>query len=745
MACKRCQHISSDGDQCKRKASCHVDCYDFCWQHAEKWSQTKGCTGKKLYQYRKKPGPKTGKCGPTEMIGVSRKCVKRTPANLKAKKKALAKRKIAGKATNAKEPEVSSDDEPFIEIPEESPEEVAVSSDDESPFIEVPGTPDVSFDMRDLRECRDNVVELREGYIKEKKDKETVVKFFDALSKDHLELREQRERELQDLRQECANQKQDLAQNNEHLQSAYNFQLAQASAKERDLISCKYDLGQLTLQYDSKKEASEREIGETDQAYHRERALVEQYSERVQIYQDKLIKAETEYKNQLESYRETISDLRQRLQEYQREISENEREINSLKSDYKRLEERLLQQGIDEGNLGLAREEYDLLIAEKEEELKLAKTEFAKLYQEYYDLQESGRSELGEIRSKMVEQRNALVQQENEMKECERGLEELSRQSEEQLQVSRKELEGVKSEILLQQGKLQEIEGDLTICQIRSGEQQEQFEEQQASGKKEFEELKEQYEIQRVEASKKDYGVEGLEKEIGKLQDQLSSLQSTRERDREEYRDALSNVQDYYAKEVQSTAEDERGIANREIEEQKGMAKLIEQDCNLEIREHKEQLVNFQQLYDDIEGLYENMISNLTQQLRVAQQKVVELTGQEGEKSARVVALENELGGLKQQNKDARDRGKKRFLEIRAKQKRDKEQFDLERANDKEEERRKEEEWEHAREVERTRHEERIRYLTDFDDQETAAAELQRTESKIRGDSHERERESVLL
>ena len=726
MACKRCQHISTDGDQCKRKASCHVDCYDFCWQHAEKWSQTKGCTGKKLYQYRKKTGPKTGKCGPKEMIGASGRCVKRTPANLKAKKEALVKRKLKGKKAK-----VDSDEEPFIEIEEspeepfieieespeepfieieESPESLAVSSEDELPFIEIEESPEAPELTSDLRECRDNVSNLRREYINEKKGKETVVKFFDTLSKEHRELQEQKEQELQDLRQECANQKQDL-------QSAYNFQLAQANAKEQDLTACKYDLGQLQLQYESQKETISRELDELDQRFHRERALVEQMSERVQNYQKKLQEVETEFKEHQEADKEALSGLRQSLQEHQRVISENEREINSLKADYDRLEQRLRRQGIDEGRLDSARVEYDLLIAAKEEELTASKAEFANLYREYEEQKDECRTSLDEIRSRMLEQRNALTTQEEEMKECERGLEELNHQQEQQRQASRKELGEVKSEILLQTGKLQEIESDLSTCQLLRDGQQGDFEEQQASSKKEFDDLKEKYEIQQVEASEKESGIEGFEKEIRKLQDQLSILQSTREQDREEYKEALVKVQDHYEEQIESTAEDERKTASLEIETQKNMAKVIEQDCNLEIQEHKEQLANFQQLYNDIEGTYKDMISNLTQQLQVAQQKVAELTEQEDVKSARVLTLENELGGLKQQSERARERGKKRYLEIKEKQKSDKEQLDLEQAEYKEEERRKEEEWEQVRESERVRHEENMRYLTELGEQ----------------------------
>nr|QBK85730.1 MAG: hypothetical protein LCMAC101_03250 [Marseillevirus LCMAC101] len=61
------------------------------------WKKGKGCTGKKLYRYRKKSGPKGGSCDSKSMIGASGRCVARTPANLAAKKKALATRKTRGK------------------------------------------------------------------------------------------------------------------------------------------------------------------------------------------------------------------------------------------------------------------------------------------------------------------------------------------------------------------------------------------------------------------------------------------------------------------------------------------------------------------------------------------------------------------------------------------------------------------------------------------------------------------------
>jgi len=66
------------------------------------WEKGKGCTGKKLYQYSKKPGPKSGSCSSKTMIGASGKCVKRTPTNLAKKKEALAERKLKGKKKPAK-------------------------------------------------------------------------------------------------------------------------------------------------------------------------------------------------------------------------------------------------------------------------------------------------------------------------------------------------------------------------------------------------------------------------------------------------------------------------------------------------------------------------------------------------------------------------------------------------------------------------------------------------------------------
>jgi hypothetical protein len=77
------------------------------------WEKGKGCTGKKLYQYRKKPGPKTGSCSSKTMVGVSGACVKRTPANLARKKEAMAKRKLEGKKKPAKKPAKKKPRDPY--------------------------------------------------------------------------------------------------------------------------------------------------------------------------------------------------------------------------------------------------------------------------------------------------------------------------------------------------------------------------------------------------------------------------------------------------------------------------------------------------------------------------------------------------------------------------------------------------------------------------------------------------------
>ena len=112
--CVQCQGTTEDGIRCERLASCKQGCWNFCWQHAkmykegravgETWEKGKGCTGKKLYQYSKKPGPKTGACSSKTMVGASGRCVKRTPANLARKKEAMAKRKLEGKKKPAKKP-----------------------------------------------------------------------------------------------------------------------------------------------------------------------------------------------------------------------------------------------------------------------------------------------------------------------------------------------------------------------------------------------------------------------------------------------------------------------------------------------------------------------------------------------------------------------------------------------------------------------------------------------------------------
>ena len=107
MSCEQCQGVTeSTNKRCERLASCRQGCYKFCWQHAKmykegraqgQWEKGKGCTGKKLYEYRKKSGPKSGSCSSKTMIGASGNCVARTPANLARKKEALADRKLKGK------------------------------------------------------------------------------------------------------------------------------------------------------------------------------------------------------------------------------------------------------------------------------------------------------------------------------------------------------------------------------------------------------------------------------------------------------------------------------------------------------------------------------------------------------------------------------------------------------------------------------------------------------------------------
>ena len=122
MPCELCQAMSRDGKVCQRKASCHQGCFEFCWQHAKmyregraegEWQKGKGCTGKKLYQYRKKPGPKTGLCNSKTMIGASGRCVARTPVNLARKKEALAARKLGGKKASGKKKAPPRDSYPF--------------------------------------------------------------------------------------------------------------------------------------------------------------------------------------------------------------------------------------------------------------------------------------------------------------------------------------------------------------------------------------------------------------------------------------------------------------------------------------------------------------------------------------------------------------------------------------------------------------------------------------------------------
>lgn len=42
--CVRCEGKTRDGTRCRRKASCKVNCKDYCWQHAEDYKRSRGCS-----------------------------------------------------------------------------------------------------------------------------------------------------------------------------------------------------------------------------------------------------------------------------------------------------------------------------------------------------------------------------------------------------------------------------------------------------------------------------------------------------------------------------------------------------------------------------------------------------------------------------------------------------------------------------------------------------------------------------
>jgi len=574
MSCKRCQGRSKDGSPCKRKASCEVDCHIFCWQHAEKWSKTKGCTSKKLYQYRKKPGPKSGGCGPDEMIGASGICVKRTPDNLKAKKKALAKRKLG--SSDVKRGRGKRDEDPsFIEI-EEIPESLEIpieSSDDESLETEESGL----SDARELRECRYDMSFLRQEYMKEKRDKQA----------------------LEGLTRECKMEKQ-------YLQNAYDLKLAQATAKEQDVASCRADLERLRLEYESRKEDSLQKLDKLQEEHDVRLSELSEQKGYVEACERDLNNLRGEYQEQRESNNRELADLRRYLQDHQRAISDKERERSSLEEEVKLLSQRLLLQGIDEGRVEQARDNCKELIEEKDKVIEERRLAFANLFQEYNDLKESGEKELGEIREKMSNQEKTLGVYQEDLRECEAGIEELDRDYEERLSASRKEVEEIQTEYEYQRQELSTREGELKECNDALKLQALQFKFQEESNKETIEKLGKDLEDQKIETFDKDSKLQNCKDGYGELEKKLEEVEQKQKQDTEVYRQSLEKVWEECNENVQKTSEYERKTCDIELIKEKERAERIREEYQLDKNKYEVYIKDLEERIERLNAQYES-------------------------------------------------------------------------------------------------------------------------------------------
>jgi len=45
--CIRCEGNTKAGPRCKRKASCRIQCQNLCWQHADDYKRSRGCSSKR--------------------------------------------------------------------------------------------------------------------------------------------------------------------------------------------------------------------------------------------------------------------------------------------------------------------------------------------------------------------------------------------------------------------------------------------------------------------------------------------------------------------------------------------------------------------------------------------------------------------------------------------------------------------------------------------------------------------------
>lgn len=582
MACKRCEGISKYGSPCKRKASCQVDCYDFCWQHAEKWNKTKGCTGKKLYQYRKKSGPKTGKCGPDEMIGVSGRCVKRTPANLRAKKKALGKRKLGKRGKR--------DDEapPFIKIEEGSEE-----SDDEMLEIE-----ELSSDERELRVCRDDMSLLRQEYVKERRNI----------------------RDLEDFRQKCVNQ-------NLELQNAYDFQLAQATAKEQEVKSCRANLEQLRLEYESRKKASLRKLDKLQEEHNTRLSELVEQKRTAETYEAVLNDLRREYQEQNETNKQELAKLRLELQDQQRELSEKERQTGALEEEIETLNQRLVLQGVDGGRVERVRDQYKEKLEQLEKDTEERRLAFASLFQQYSDLKESGVEELQRIREEMSKQKNALVECQKELKECESGLEILDKDYEQRLADSKREVKEIEEEYELQRQELSTREAELKECNEALKEQADQFEDQQEENREKIKKLEEDVESQKIETFDKDLDLSNCLDAQEKLKKRVEDAEQKQIADKEGYRQSLEKAWKDCNKEAEASMQEERRLCDIKLEEEKEKVQRMRENYQLDKNNYEGYIKTLESQVKTLGEQIERLNSQYESNLELARNKSLEILG----------------------------------------------------------------------------------------------------------------------
>ena len=611
MVCKYCQGKSKDGSPCKRKASCHVDCYDFCWQHAEKWNQTKGCTGKRLYQYRKKSGPKSGRCGSNDMIGASGRCVKRTSANLKAKKEALAKRKLGKTKKDKKKieyPAESSDEDPFMEIgvrpeessyeesegseyiPEESSEEPEESSEEPEESSEEPEESSEEPKLSSgLQKCQSDVVEFREKYLQEKKDKDRFKGYSDTIDR------------------------------------KYNSQLEEVREKEQDIASCRDNLEQLKQQYEKELGLFKENMDDlTNQQGMCENNLREQMAE-LESSQNNLRDLQTKYKKETGNYKEALSIAGQKLRAQQLKISSVDRELSLLRSDYDELLRRS-SRDIDRGRFDEIKEQYEKQIEEKEEELKRNKQIFQEKYNEFEINKELNKQELFKMRNEIKHQKEEIQSAGQAHLICKERLSDISLQFEKEQQINEEKLSRTMVEIENQREEIR----DMGQAHLNCKEALTNLSSKNTKAKEEFETL---------EQEKEDY-VKILQEyqeecnlEKAKYIEQLDLLQQEREQEKENY-EKLFGVA-HGAGEDYNLLVTEVTRLTQELKTQgqdnESCVKILEEfqdQCNLDKKRYSEQLTLLLQEREQEKENYDTYNRSSSQMLEASRYEINNLKEQ---------------------------------------------------------------------------------------------------------------------